>query len=132
MPENNQDVERFWTALEVVLFLVCKSPTQSLTFHRTEISCLFFTTFRFVSFHFILFCANWVLSCKFTLSKGKKKLRENVVFTKTAIFSNFASLTLICKLLFIRRISLETKMSVLNSQMIAFLGTLFTLAITIL
>ena len=132
MPENNQDVERFWTALEVVLFLVCKSPTQSLTFHRTEISCLFFTTFRFVSFHFILFCANWVLSCKFTLSKGKKKLRENVVFTKTAIRSYFASLTLICKLLFIRRISLETKMSVLNSQMIAFLGTLFILAITIL
>ena len=31
----------------------------------------FFTTFRFASFHFILFCASWVLSCEFTLSKGK-------------------------------------------------------------
>ena len=31
----------------------------------------FFKTFRFASFHFILFCASWVLSCEFTLSKGK-------------------------------------------------------------
>ena len=118
--------------LRYTLFLsVCKSPTQSLTFHRIEISWLFFTTFRFDSFHFILFCASWALSCEFTLSKGKK-LRGNVVFTTTAICIYFASLTLICKLLFIRRISLETKMSILNSQMLAFLGTLFILAIKIL
>ena len=71
MPENNQEVKRFWAALEVFFFSVCKSPTQSLTFHRTEISWRFLTTFRFVSFHFILFCASWVLSCEFTLSKGK-------------------------------------------------------------
>ena len=71
--------------LRYTLFLsVCKSPTQSHTFHRTEISWHFFTTFRFDSFHFILICASWALSCEFTLSKGKK-LRGNVVFTTTAI-----------------------------------------------
>ena len=68
----------------------------------------FFTTFRFASFHFIWFCASWVLSCEFTLSKGKK-LWGYVVFTTTAIRIYFASLTLICKLLFIHWISLETK-----------------------
>ena len=54
------------------------------------------------------------------------------MFTTAAIRIYFTSLTLICKLLFIHRILLETKMSILNSQMIAFLGTLFILAITIL
>ena len=117
--------------LRYTLFLsVCKSPTQSLTFHRTEISWLFFTTFRFDSFHFILFCASWALSCKFTLSKGKK-LRGNV-FTTTAICIYFTSVTLMCKLLFICRISLETKISILNFQMLAFWGTPFILAIKIL
>ena len=81
----------------------------------------FFTTFRFASFHFILFCASWALSWEFTLSKGRK-LRGNVVFTTTAICIYFASLMLICKLLFICRISLETKISILNSQMLAFWG----------
>ena len=58
--------------LRYTLFLsVCKSPTQSHTFHRTEISWHFFTTFRFDSFHFILFCASWALSWEFTLLKGK-------------------------------------------------------------
>ena len=80
MPENNQEVEQFWTALEVFFFSVCKSPTQSLTFHRTEISWPFFTTFRFVLFHFILFCASWVLSCKFMLSKRKKTSRKRCVY----------------------------------------------------
>ena len=118
--------------LRYTLFLsVCKSPTQSHTFHRTEISWHFFTTFRFDSFHFILFCESWALSCEFTLSKGKK-LRGNIVFTTTAISIYFASLTLICKLLFIRRISLETKISILNSQMLTFWGTPFILAIKIL
>ena len=91
----------------------------------------FFTTFRFDSFHFILFCTSGALSCEFMLSKGKK-LRGNVVFTTTAICIYFASLSLICKLLFIRRISLETKISILNSQILAFWGTPFTLAIKIL
>ena len=62
----------------------------------------------------------------------RKKHRGNVVFTTTAICIYFASLTLICKLLFIRRISLETQISILNSQMLAFWGTLFILAIKIL
>ena len=56
------------------------------------------------------------------------------MFTITAIYIDFASLTLICKLLFmpIRRISLETKISILNSQMLAFWDTPFILAIKIL
>ena len=62
----------------------------------------------------------------------KRKKRQGNVFTTTAICIYFASLTLICKLLFIHRISLETKMSIFNSQMLAFLGTLFILAIKIL
>ena len=114
------------------LFLsVCKSPTQSHTFHWTEISWLFFYHFSiwFVSFYIIL--------CKLSsfmriYAFKRKKLRGNVVFTTTAICIYFASLTLICKLLFIRRISLETKISILNSQMLAFWGTLFILAIKIL
>ena len=49
-----------------------------------------------------------------------------------AICIYFALLVLICKLLFICRISLETKMWILNSQMLAFWGTLFILGIKIL
>ena len=106
--------------------------TYPITYFPSNWNILtFFYHFSIRSFHFILFCASWVLSRKFSLSK-RKKLRGNVVFTTTAIRIYFASLTLICKLLFIRRISLETKMSILNSQMIAFLGTLFILAIKIL
>ena len=57
----------------------------------------------------------------------------NLHFTTTAIGIYFASLTLTCKLLFIRLISLETKMSILNnSQILVFSGTLFILAIKIL
>ena len=130
MPENNHEVKRFWTALEVVFFSM--QITYPITYFPSNWNILtFFTTFRFASFHFILFCASWVLSCEFTLSKGNK-LRGNVVFTTTAICIYFASLTLICKLLFIRRISLETKISILNSQMLAFWGTPFILAIKIL
>ena len=51
-----------------------------------------------------------------------QKLRGNVVFTTMAIRIYFASLTLICKLLFIGRISWVTKMLILNSQMLAFLA----------
>ena len=84
-----------------------------------------------VSFYDIL-CK---LSCfmRIYAFKRKKKLWGNVnVFTTTSFRIYFASLTLICKLLFIRRSSLETKMLILNSQMLAFLGTLFILAIKIL
>ena len=84
MPENNQEVKRFWAALEVFFFSM--QITYPITYFPSNWNILtFFTTFQFVSFHFILFCASWVLSCKFTLSKRKKKLRGNVVFTTTAI-----------------------------------------------
>ena len=92
----------------------------------------------FFSYFSICFISFYIILCKLSsfmriyAFKKKKKLRGNVVFTTMAIRVYFASLTLICKLLFIRRISLETKMAILNSQMIAFLGTLFILAITIL
>ena len=89
-------------------------------------------------YHFsICFVSFYIILCKLSsfmriYAFKRKKRRGNVVFTTTAICIYFASLTLICKLLFIRRISLETKMSILNSQMLAFLGTLFILAIKIL
>ena len=93
----------------------------------------------FFFYHFsICFVSFYIILCKLSsfiriyAFKRKKKLRGNVVFTTTAICIYFASFTLICKLLFIRRISLETKMSILNSQMLAFLGTPFILAIKIL
>ena len=122
-PENNQKVKRFWTALEVGFFSM--QITYPITYFPSNWNILtFFTTFRFVSFHFIWFCASWVLSWEFTLSKGKK-LWGNVVFTTTTIHIYFASLTLICELLFIHRILLETKMSILNSQMIPYLGVSF-------
>ena len=89
-------------------------------------------------YHFsICFVSFYILLCKLSsfmriYAFKRKKLRGNVVFTTTAICIYFASLTLTCKLLFIRRISLETKISILNSQMLAFWGTLFILAIKIL
>ena len=131
MPEKQSGSQKVLNcALDVVF--ISMQITYPITYFPSNWNILtFFTTFRFASFHFILFCASWVLSCEFTLSKGKK-LRGNVVFTTTAIRIYFASLTLICKLLFIRWILLETKMLILNSQMFAFLGTLYILAIKIL
>ena len=88
--------------------------------------------------HFsICFVSFYIILCKLSsfmriFPFKRKKRRGNVLFTTIAICIYFASLTLICKLLFIHRISLETKMSILNSQMLAFLGTLFILAIKIL
>ena len=73
----------------------------------------FFTTFRFVSFHFIIF----VLAEFFYMPR------------------RFISILLplhLCKLPFIWRISLETKMSPSISQMLVSLGTLFILTIKIL
>ena len=125
MPENNQEVERFWTALAIVFFF-----SMQITYFPSNWNILIFLPlfdlFCFILYYFVLaefFHAN--------LRKGKK-LRGNIVFTTTAIHVYFASLILTCKLLFIRRISLETKMSILISQMLASLGTLFILAITIL
>ena len=66
----------------------------------------------------------------YALKKIKKF--EETLCLQLAMRIYFTSLTLISKLLLIHRILLETKMSILNSQMIAFLGTLFILAITIL
>ena len=78
MPENNQEVKRFWAALEVFFFSM--QITYPITYFPSNWNILtFFTTFRFVSFHFILFCASWVLSCEFTLSKRKKKNFEETL-----------------------------------------------------
>ena len=47
--------------------------TYPITYFPSNWNILtFFTTFRFDSFHFILFCASWVLSYEVTLSKEKK------------------------------------------------------------
>ena len=55
------------------------------------------------------------------------------MFTTTVIHMYFVSLALVCKFpLIFLQISLETKMSPLISQMLAFLGTLFILTIKIM
>ena len=133
MPENNQEVKRFWAALEVFFFFQYANhlPNHllSIELKYPDFFLPLFDLLRFILYYFVqaeFFHAN------LRFQKEKKKLRGNVVFTTMAIRVYFASLTLICKLLFIRRISLETKTAILNSQMIAFLGTLFILAITIL
>ena len=88
--------------------------------------------------HFsIWFVSFYIILCKLSsfmriYTFKSKKHWGKVVFTTTVICIHFRSLTLICNLLFIRRISLETKISILNSQMLAFWGTLFILAIKIL
>ena len=83
-------------------------------------------------FYLIRFILYYFVQAELFHAFKMKKLRGNVVVTTTEICIYFASLTLICKLLFTRRISLETKISILNSQMLAFWGTLFILAIKIL
>ena len=73
-------------------------------------------------YHFsICLVSFYIILCKLSsfmriYAFKKEKLWANVVFTTTAIFIYFASLTLICKLLLLRRIALETKISILNSQ----------------
>ena len=88
---------------------------------------------------FVSFVSFYIILCKLSSFTGifafkkKKTSRKRCVYNHgNSHLFHFTSLTLICKLLFIHRILLETKMSILNSQMIAFLGTLFILAITIL
>ena len=75
------------------------------------------------------FYESTILSCEFTLSKGKKW--RNVAFTTMAICIYFTSFTLVCKLSFIQRILPETNMSPLISQMLAFLCALIILTIKI-
>ena len=89
-------------------------------------------------YHFLIcFVLFYVILCKLSsfmriyAFKRKKTSRKRFVYNHGNCI-HFRSLTLICKLLFIRRISLETKISILNSQMLAFWGTLFILAIKIL
>ena len=87
-----------------------------------------FDLIRFILYYFVqaeLFHAN----LRF---QKEKNFEETLCLQPRQFVFYFASLTLICKLLFIRQISLETKISILNSQMLAFWGTPFILAIKIL
>ena len=87
-----------------------------------------FDLIRFILYYFVqaeLFHAN----LRF---QKEKNFEETLCLKPRQFVFYFASLTLICKLLFICRISLETKISILNSQMLAFWGTPFILAIKIL
>ena len=43
---------------------------------------IFFTTFRFDSFHTYYFCESWILSRELTLSEGKKTLRKCCVYNQ--------------------------------------------------
>ena len=91
-------------------------------------------------YHFLIcFVSFYIILCKLSSFmwiypfKRKKTSRKRCVYNHGNLYLlRFASLTLMCKLLFIRQSSLETKTSILNSQMLAFLGTLFILAIKIL
>ena len=68
-----------WTALEVLLLSVCKSPTLSLTFHQTQISWPFFYYFSicFVSFH-IIFVQAVFFHVNLGFREKKKTLRKRV------------------------------------------------------
>ena len=59
-----------------LFLLVCKSPTLSLTFHKTEISWLFLRLFNLLCFILYYFCERWILSCEFTPLKGKKNFED--------------------------------------------------------
>ena len=130
MPENNQEVERFWTALEGDFCQYANHLPNHLLSIELKYPDFFLPLFDLISF--ILYYFVQAEFFHVNLRFQKKKLLGNVVSTTTAIRLYFASLTLICKLLFIRWILLETKMLILNSQMLAFLGTLYILAIKIL
>ena len=96
MPENNQEVKRFWAALEVFFFSVCKSPTQSLTFRRTEISWLFlplFNLFRFILYYFVqaeFFHAN------LRFQKEKKNFEETLCLQPRQFGRNTRNSRLLC------------------------------------
>ena len=78
MPENNQEVKRFWAALEVFFFSVCKSPTQSLTFHRTEISWLFLPLFDLIRFILYYFVQAEFFHANLRFQKEKKNFEETL------------------------------------------------------
>ena len=108
--------------------LLMSSASLELSSYTSLTLCVLFLL---VDWQHLLNWLSFPQELQFAPQAGQK-LRGNVVFTTMAIRIYFASLTLICKLLFIGRISWVTKMLILNSQMLAFLGTLFILAIKIL
>ena len=63
--------------------------------------------------------------------KRKQILRKHCVYNHGNLYL-FRFTYAYMQLLFIRRVSLETKISILNSQMLAFWGTLLILAINML
>ena len=108
--------------------LLMSSASLELSSYTSLTLCVLFLL---VDWQHLLNWLSFPQELQFAPQAGQK-LWGNVVFTTMAIRIYFASLTLICKLLFIGRISWVTKMLILNSQMLAFLGTLFILAIKIL
>ena len=132
MPENSQEVERFWTALEGDFCQYANHLPNHLLSIELKSPDFFLPLFvSFVSFYIIL-CNLSSFTGIFAFKKKKTSRKRCVYNHGNSHLFHFTSLTLICKLLFIRRISLEKKRPILNSQMITFWGTLFILAITIL
>ena len=84
----------------------------------------------FVSFYIILRKLSSFM--RIYAFKRKKTLRKRCVYYHGNLYLFRFTYTYMLELLFIHRISLETKISILNSQMLAFWGTLFILAIKIL
>ena len=110
MPEKQTGIWTVSNCARSCFFLsACKSPARSLTFHQTEISWIF-ATFRFASFHFVLFLCKlnsfmWIYAFK----RKKKNLEETLCLQPRRFVSISLHLHL-CKLPFIERISVETKM----------------------
>ena len=113
---------------------VCKLPVVSIKLNYPG----FFTTFQFALFHFILFLWSVILSCEFTLSKGKN-FEETLRFLRCVFcvaLRRYITILLHLhsyeiKLPFFWQILLEIKILPLIFQMLAFLGTLFILTIRI-
>ena len=83
MPENNQEVKRFWAGLEIFFFQYANHlPNHLLSIELKYPDFFYHFSICFVSFYIIL--------CKLSsfmriYAFKRKKLRGNVVFTTTAI-----------------------------------------------
>ena len=131
IPEKTiQEAKQFWTALDVVF--ISMQITYPITYFPSNWNILTFL------YHFsIWFISFYIILCKRSpfmriyAFKRKQILRKRCVYNHGNLYlSRFTYAYM--QLLFMCRISLEIKLSILNSQMLAFWGTLLILAINIL
>jgi len=94
LPEKQIEI---WTVSNCSLscFFISMQITYPFAYFPSKSNILtFLPLFDLLCFILYYFCASCILSCEFTLSKGRKKLQGNVEFTTTAIRIYFSSLTL--------------------------------------